>query len=76
MIPGDRHKGQEFLNIMNEKSFAYEYTTLEGDLYHAPVLSDVKESRKMYPGLEQLEFRLYTFHALKADATKEREPTR
>ena len=64
MIPGDRHKGQDFLNMMNEQRFAYDFVKLEGDIYRAPVLGDLKESRKMYPGLEELEFRLYSFHSL------------
>ena len=64
MIPGDRHKGQDFLNMMNEQRFAYDFVKLEGDTYRAPVLGDLKESRKMYPGLEELEFRLYSFHSL------------
>ena len=64
IIPGDRYKGQDFLNIMNEKSFANDYITLSDDIYKEKVLDDAKENKKFYPGLELLEFRLYTFHSL------------
>ena len=64
IIPGDRHKGQDFLNMMNDQSFAHDYVGLFDDIYKAGVLPDPKESRKFYPGLEELEFRLYSFHSL------------
>ena len=64
IIPEDRHKGQDFLNLMNEQSFANDYIRLDSAIYKAQVLPDAKEDRKFYPGLRELEFRLYSFHSL------------
>lgn len=49
---------------MNDQSFAHDYIGLVDDMYKAGVLADAKENRKFYPGLQELEFRLYTFHSL------------
>ena len=64
MMPGDRHKSQDFLNMMNEQRFAYDYEELNDPIYKAAVLDDPAENRKFYPGLHELEFRLYSFHSL------------
>ena len=45
LIPSDRIKGQDFLNIMNDLSFAYEAESFEDTSYYAPVLQDEKEAK-------------------------------
>ena len=62
MLPGARGKGQDFLAHMTAKNFTHDFVLLNSSIYRQAVIGDAKESRKWYPGIEELEFRLYSFN--------------
>jgi hypothetical protein len=62
IIPKQRDCREDFLRLMrDEGGFTWTTETLDGPSYRFRVLQTEKESGKYYPGIEKLDFELYSF---------------